>query len=336
MKHSRNLVGAALFMLACALPLFAADGRIPIYGPTVISASGSYVLTRSFASGNDPVIEINARNVVLDLNGHYIQTGTGNVLIDCSDQRNITIKNGTLRLGSRGIQFLGTFARGDIRVENVTFQDTNGDAIYIDRVERIDVIDCRFQSVGGRGIYASGYNDNFSGHIKNNTFQDIVGHGIDLYGAEGCLIKNNVLRNFGTSGSTGYGLRLDGNALWDNGHNHVVGNTLTGKGNSQYGIYINSTSPGNVIKDNYVEGSSNSLSGIVVLSSDNRFIDNCSKNYNDYGILVGSGEDNLLDGNQTSGNGLNGFLLGIPSTRYRNNMCTDGIVGGTDEGGNLL
>jgi hypothetical protein len=117
MTTARRRIHLGLGLLASALAMGAASARAettqctPITSlPGVITAPGVYCLTGDLAtrmtSGN--AIEIQADNVVLDLNGHRLNgggagAGTTAIGIYAYQRRNVTIRNGTVYGFLKGI-----------------------------------------------------------------------------------------------------------------------------------------------------------------------------------------------------------------------------------------
>ena len=149
MKKTPLLLCAFAALLALpASPAIADEGRIPIYGPTTITAPGHYVLTRDIVSTTNPVILIQADDVTLDLNGRMISSGsTLNYLVQIADgNTNVSIRNGRLSGGNYGIYYTSTVARTRVRIENVEVQGTNSSAIYVFGAEFVEVVGCRISS----------------------------------------------------------------------------------------------------------------------------------------------------------------------------------------------
>jgi hypothetical protein len=111
--------------------------------PVTITASGSYQLTSNIISGSTTlnIIEVNANNVTIDLNGFSIIgpktcTGAGSTL-SCNNSGmtakgivgpnlnyNTTVKNGTVEGFSTGIDLGVNQSTGDV-VENVTVRQNS-------------------------------------------------------------------------------------------------------------------------------------------------------------------------------------------------------------------
>ncbi len=73
MRH-RTITGL-LLLSACivAAPALAAEGRIPIWQPTLITDPGSYVVTRNI-TGPGTIIDVETEGVTIDLNGFVLET----------------------------------------------------------------------------------------------------------------------------------------------------------------------------------------------------------------------------------------------------------------------
>lgn len=99
-------LAVVLIVLAISRGAYAADGAIEISQSTTITAPGSYVLINDItASGT--VLQINAPDVTLDLNGFTISQDGGrraDGIFLGANARNVEIRNGTVRgFGRHGI-----------------------------------------------------------------------------------------------------------------------------------------------------------------------------------------------------------------------------------------
>lgn len=86
----------ALLAMACLLLLVFPAAATDVTGPMTISEPGTYVLVNDITSAYEPVIEIQASNVVFEGDGHWISgpgTGYG---FNVSGVTNVTIKNVSL------------------------------------------------------------------------------------------------------------------------------------------------------------------------------------------------------------------------------------------------
>lgn len=104
----RVAVPILLLAAVIAAPLGAAEGKIPIWMPTIITQPGYYLLTRDISGSAGPVISIPADGVTLDLNGHTIgQTSMTAPAIDIGGAtggtKGIVIQGGKVQGGLHGI-----------------------------------------------------------------------------------------------------------------------------------------------------------------------------------------------------------------------------------------
>ncbi|MEM1092699.1 MAG: hypothetical protein AAGB27_15850 [Pseudomonadota bacterium] len=165
--------------------------------PVTITEPGSYRLTTNLSTSSTSVdiIEINADNVTLDLNGFTIQgpaectisggstnctsTGTGNA-IDVNGDR-VSIENGTIvGAAADGIMAAGSFS--DLRVANLTVRGCGSDGILA--AASGSIRDSVFAANGAVGInvgfggtyvrdtvsYGNGDSGQFGGFCSNNVY----------------------------------------------------------------------------------------------------------------------------------------------------------------------
>lgn len=169
------------------------EPRIPLGQsdfPKTITESGSYYLTGNIEiTTADTALTITADDVQIDLNNFVITgpniAGGNGIAIDC--QKNITIKNGTIRgFGGRGIYDSCTSAKS-IRVINVKVLDNAGSGVYLAGSNHL-VSNCK---VSGNG---------------SSTAGDFYG----IYcGGSDCQIADNIITGNGShcSGSWVYGIK---------------------------------------------------------------------------------------------------------------------------------
>ena len=85
------------FALLATTPLRTAEGRIPIFEPVVLTASGKYVVTRDItAPAGTRVIEVSGASTKvfeIDLNGFTLTSDF--IVIDANNVKSIVIRNGT-------------------------------------------------------------------------------------------------------------------------------------------------------------------------------------------------------------------------------------------------
>ncbi len=185
-----------------------------ITGPTTITRPGLYRLANDIVVTSGNGINIQASDVIIDLDGHQIigrlNSQTTGIGIWAISESNITIRNGTIRGFMYGI-YLSDYA-GPREANNSTFM--HGGHL----IESMQIYDNTF-----RGIRVEGHGN----VVRDNIIQDIGGTsvyanplimGIESYGP-GATIQNNVIyairgHGYGISiTSRGSGSVVDGNTI---------------------------------------------------------------------------------------------------------------------------
>ena len=322
-----SIIGLAL--VASGVPALGAEGRIPIFAQTTITASGSYIVTQDFTVAAGDGITISASPVTIDLNGHTITmpVGAGIGITLGAGARIVRITNGRVIAGLSGINGAGD---GVVVIENVEIDGSSNGIRLTARSVTISSSVIRDASATAVWIDGSDPNTPVTAHVVNNA---IVGAATTII-LEECrdseIAGNSITGGPGIFLSTCTGSRIHGNSISQSGvatsegirllpsanNNIIDGNTVRG-----YGTGIRIESYGNLIRENLT---SVSFTGIFV---------------------TGTGARNLIDGNQSEGNSGCGLTLFAGSLNaYRNNMLrgnTGGgvcgtLVGNTDAGGNIL
>ena len=208
--------------------------------PYTITAPGTYVLGTSLTYGGSSgsAIQINASNVTVDLNGHYINNAAGPTTqtsgILATNRANVTIQNGIIVGFSYGIVLNGTTLNINGLIQNVRLIFSLVGGILLSESRNAVVRNCQ--------ISETGYSE--SGAVNNPAGIGIV----DNESMGGNLISNNNI-----SHSTDWGIALGGNDLADN--NFIYG--------AQIGI-ASGFSPGE-LKNNTVIGAPTTYSGGLLL-----------------------------------------------------------------------
>ena len=311
-------------ILLAVTPALAVDGQIPIpFGPgpvvtpIVITAPGSYVLTRNItATGPGPVISIAAggagsppEDVQIDLNGHILDQPADPTapVIDVVflGFNEATIRNGTLIGGGAGVTAFGPSRK--IVLEQLKISDFSGaaapGAIYLidvpNFVIRDNVIMDAPAAGGPAGVFIDGGIPR-QGVIEDNEIKRVGDGIIVLPGNTSVEISNNRISDL-SFGGFGAGIWMSG------GRNCLISqNLLTGTGAAGpfYGITLEQTQGckvhNNVVGDFAGEGI----------------------------FLTTQSDDNLILDNVTSRNGVNGmFIDGARNHIERNVMNTNGAFG---------
>lgn len=192
MKPVRSaIVASASFLLACALgtgslllPRPAAAETLTCTDiptlPYTINASGHYCINKNFSQAfAAPAIVVNANNVVLDCNDHFIFNTSGSVTgVHVTNRQQVTVRNCGITSFVRGIAFFETIA-GASRNNVVT-----GNRVLKSRITGI-------QMAGSANIVdGNRVADNFGGsstHTYGILVSSFDGNGV------GNIVRNNVV-----------------------------------------------------------------------------------------------------------------------------------------------
>ena len=168
--------------------------------PYTITAPGNYVLgaslTFSPASGN--AISVNAHNVTIDLNGHYLYNpafaaNSANAIYS-NNKGNITVRNGQIIGFNVGV-YLDNPSSGPLNAGHI--------------VESVRLTDC------GVGIFlTSGTTSVFQNNQISTTLAS-GSEGIGFFSGGGSQVSGNVVSGYssGSGISSGGGNYIDGNTL---------------------------------------------------------------------------------------------------------------------------
>lgn len=128
----------AILVLAFAVvtPAIAGEGRIPIWKyPTTISAPGKYIVTRDIRGNGAPVIDIQAHQVDLDINGFTLEETSGGfpVIEITGDLVDVVIRNGILVGGRESIERNAAAAQtGDrVVIEDIQTMRASSSSIHL-------------------------------------------------------------------------------------------------------------------------------------------------------------------------------------------------------------
>jgi hypothetical protein len=185
--------------------------------PAVISAPGIYCFTGNLATSmtSGVAIAITSNNVVLDLNGFKLGGNGGGLAttaigILAADQRNVTVKNGTVSGFVTGISLFDSAASyghvvEDIRADHNTLTgiSVSGRGILIrnNMVIATGGATCCGPGRAAVGISASGIGPRVLDNdvIDTTSPGDVGSRGIDFSSAVGGLAVNNRITNADTS-----------------------------------------------------------------------------------------------------------------------------------------
>jgi hypothetical protein len=237
--------------------------------PFFINTPGIYCLkmSLSLASAASTGIEIQADDVVLDLNGFVLDgsaagAGTSSWGIRAANHKNVTIRNGTVRGFYVGI-FAGWITSewtGNV-LEDLLVDRSTGYAMIV-YGPGIVVRKNRVTKTGGSTFTASAtaiYAGGAGAHVIDNEVVDTLeaagglARGISLDSAPGAVVERNVISNAALGPNSSYGVYVLNNST----RSAVVGNRIA---NMRNGISFLGGGTG-LYMDNTVGGATTAFSG---------------------------------------------------------------------------
>ena len=329
MSMSRRIVSTMLVVcaLAAALPAFAAEGRIPVFAPSILGVDGKYIVTRNImGTGAAPVINITASNVDLDLNGFTLTEPAGAfavVLVSAASE--IHVHNGTLIAGNASVDVAAAAGRKLI-LEDLRSQDAAGagpgalhamgiDSVVIRRCVVVGAPGMTGITVDGPGVH--------SGTIEKNVVRGTLS-GINVLNGSAMSIVENAIEGT-TVGGGGLGIALMGAG------NIIALNTIQEADGT--GISVLNRSRGNKLYNNTVFSSGGD--GITVLSggpgafnNSNLILDNVVTASTGNGLFI-QGSQNKVENNVLNENGGCGLVFSGPATgnTFGRNMARANVGG---------
>jgi parallel beta-helix repeat protein len=360
--------GSAITILIFLLSpvVLADDGRIPVHvsGPATISTPGYYRLTGDLALAGGEEIQIDSDDVVLDLGNHAISKPAtdGEVAVRVGEGvSNAIIRRGRITGSGTAVKYVTDgIVRARIRLEALEITGTANNAVDLEGVEHVDVVNCRIVDAGAYGVRASGQTGSFGGRFTGNALIGPGLGGLVLEGLRNAELRGNLVADHTAPGTGSAGIWLMNIAGVAAGGNRLVENVIRAGGSDAGGVIIESHVGDNLVLDNVVTG--NGGAGIHVRSSGNHVKGNVVAGGVDHGIVLdGSGNtvvrneiegnrldgvlvfggENLIDDNLLAGNRAWGIQFAAGTGHaYRNNVFRDNGNGGgtgsaTDAGGNV-
>jgi len=303
----RLTIGAAVCAIAAlTLPALAGEGRIPIYTwPTVISSPGMYIVTQNLnATGSGAsVIIVQASDVSIDLNGFTLETD-GAPVIQVLGLTNVTIRNGTLKRGTRGIDMsLGPGGtRHKLVIEHVNVIGAQGEGIYLFQISDFAIRWCNVLKTGREGIWIDGVGPApqvvTQGTIEHNRLEATAG--ITVRFGSSVAIVNNRLED-----TTVVALPPSMAAIvYDYSYGGLIASNTVETTVGGSGIFLGDAK-GNKLFDNVVREAQMNGIDLAGMSDDNLVLENVVSGCANDGIRV-DGSRNQVDRNVTNLNCQNG------------------------------
>ena len=323
----RNIGLLAVLLVLGSAAAFAAEGRMEIFEPVVLSGpgiSGRYFLSRDIvaAAGASAIVITGTgiEEVDIDLNGFLVRGEAGGAdVILASDLRTLVLRNGTIKSpvtcpcpSTDVIRINSVGAGASARVVLEGLKITGGhDAVKLIQVANYVIARNFILDADHSGITAAASAITTTGVIEENLIREVgdptAGFGIDISDpTEGLTIRKNIVssRFVGVAITTSSGLTLD--------DNHVFGGGASGGS-----IHVFSSDSCTVINNR----TSNSVgSGIKLRNTDNCLVaDNVSNGHGRNGISLEAASGNLVVGNVTNDNVRDGIgieaALAVPSDK---------------------
>lgn len=297
MKVNIRILIIFAFVLCFSVSTFASNGKIPIYQPTTIVASGSYYLTADIPT-IFPAIVIDADYVTLDLQGHTVN---GDIQVP-QPHTNIRITNGKVEGGgSIDMQQGGNYYRVDnlqIDTGNITIGAGTHMIVEFNSVQFI------FFTMVSNGRIASNTVSNDEGFI-----------GIDIMDCRNLEVMYNTVNK----------VQFEGIHL---GMSHD--NTLSYNDSSENGangLMMDFSNNNKITHNNFSE---NVFNGIMAVDCRNNTIAYNVISANDSGnqgfangILLDLGDANYINHNSISGNEVDGIQAnGSTNTKIAHNNAS--------------
>ncbi len=197
------MIRTALSFALALLALVAVSQAIPVDGPIVITAPGTYQITADIVgAGQNAAIEITASDVVLEGDGHAL-AGTRareipGVLVR-NDRgtapANVVIRNLALQEWEVGVHAIGV---SHLTIENVTARKNRDHGLYLFSATNSTVRGCRVEANGGSGIVLSDVS--LDNRVEANTVTGNLQNGLMLIASDRNRLTGNTVRESGTYG----------------------------------------------------------------------------------------------------------------------------------------
>jgi nitrous oxidase accessory protein NosD len=313
------------------VPAIAAEGRTPIFAaPTTIAAPGKYVVTRNLtnAAAAGAVITVNAPDVDIDINGFVLDNtaNPGMVVIGGGAAGSLTLRDGTLIGGFRGVQVIG----GDkVTIEDLKINNAQDCGIYLQQVEALAlrrnlIVRAARDGIRLNSVPGFAYEGVIEGNIiKNSGTGASGGTGIIAYDASSLAILDNRIENIGAPAEPPPGVgdgiyleRVSGSLLAGNTIQHVARTGI-----ELFALAIGDT-VGNKLLDNVVKGAGFDGISLTQFCDDNLIAGNVSTNNVFDGLKIG-GDWNYIAGNHMTSNLISGGSWGLVflATADGNTFC---------------
>ncbi|ANM30754.1 hypothetical protein ABI59_15965 [Acidobacteria bacterium Mor1] len=337
-KRLRNLIAATLALGFCASAL-AGEGRRPVFTKTSLGNPGRHIVTRNI-SDVGTILEINSHDTVVDLNGFTLESTSNDPVILLDGFDNVTIKNGTVLGGIRGISITNC---KNVTLENLEVVGAGGAGIALENTTSFDVRNSTIRDTGTQGLLIDGSGlPGVQGSIEENLFENNFFSAIDLLNGTSVSIEDNRILNTNADGirvQESFAVLVSDNTVRDavvGGIRIIRSRGTRVEGNAvsiaDEGILIEDTSEHNIITRNVVTDITGP--GILVDGNGNHITSNTVGNATQCGIwLTALSIENVYRGNMAKANS-GCFAACVVGTVSTADFCDDAPAGSNDSSGN--
>lgn len=264
------LLAFSLLALAAAARAEVTDCTEMTVLPFTITQSGVYCLKASQQVNGNGVFVV-ADDVTIDLNGHAIvSAGTNGIaIINQQTQKNIVVRNGTIRGFSEGVNLTGP----GHSVERMRVEGSASTGIAVNgtgaTVRNSIVTGVGSPSCCSTGIFVFGYGARILDNQVLETGLSSLGeaNGIKIGEANGALVAGNIIANPKPDPNGGYpaGIQVGpiNNTLMKV---RVFSNHITNMGT---GVFVTTSSQSVLLKDNIVSGTVTPFFGGIQVGTTN-------------------------------------------------------------------
>ncbi len=322
MKTTTKLLLSILALVALQPALADPPGCIPVFRQTTITSPGNYCVTRNIAVFTGPVVDVQADDVNLYLNGYTLEvTGAAGNTIDIGGAAGtlgtVRVTEGRVRGGVYGVNVLSGSPR-NVALDTLTIVDPASEGIHVESARIIAIEEVMVSGAPGAGISVTGDLAHPSNVLVRSSrvlgsggsaivvsvpsWAHVIGNEIDGFGGGSpgihvingrgstryMIVGNSVIDGTGS----GAGIRL-GTGF---GTGTIFGNLVTGNGSN--GMWIESGTAR--IVDNHV--TDNSSNGMIVGGRNAHIEDNTIENNSLYGLTCAGLQGHVYTSNVIRGN----------------------------------
>ena len=238
----------------------------PIFGPTTITAAGSYCVAKNIANGQ---IQIAVSNVTLNLNGHSVAQGSGTAILINSNLANIVITNGVVNNSATGILVNSNCSA--INLSNLQIRSC-GTGINFNSITDSVITLCSSNnnSSSGAGLLITSCKNVI---VQDGDFSKNLPSGVVIQNSQKITVNNTT-----ANANTDYGFSLVSSQACVISGCKAFSNGASNSSSSSFG-FISTNGSGNIFESCIADGTTslntavgNSVAGFALVGTEN-----CSK-----------------------------------------------------------